>query len=754
MTLALPIDDVLPEVITLLREHGAVVLEAPPGSGKTTRVPVALSRDVEGQVWVLEPRRVAARAAAQRVAFELGEGVGESVGYAMRLDRRESPRTRVLYVTEALLTRRLDDFEGIGAVVLDEFHERSIHTDVALAWCRMLRRTRPSLRIVVMSATLDGEAIARFLGCPRVRAEGTLHPVEVRYLDRKDERPLEQRVAAAVRSLSGDVLAFLPGIGEIERTAALLTDFEVLPLHGELDGAAQDRALRAGPRVDGGPRRVVLATNVAETSVTVEGISAVVDCGLVRRPAYDAWSGLPTLDLVPIARDSAIQRAGRAGRLGPGTCLRMYSRADFDLRPAQTPAEVKRIDLAATVLALGGRELEWFEAPPPGPWKAAIGLLERVGALSEGRRTPVGDTMAALPLPPRLARVLIEAAALGVGREGARLVTLFGRKLGGDLVGRALDGEGDARESRRLEGMVGGGGRARDPEAALRRACLAGFPDRVARREGGRVRFADGGAAEVEVGREAYVVVTEVDRVGTRVRARTLTPVDDDWLVDRAVVRATLRWAGERVEAREELVFGDLVLDASMGAGDAEAVATMLFEHARPTMHKLVPDWERGLALLQRVGFLRRRGVALPELELEDAARELCEGRRSFDDLGGASLVGGVLRALPDASIVDRLAPETVRLPGRPKALVSYDADEPYVESRMQDFFGLADGPRIADGYALVLHLLAPNHRPVQVTRDLAGFWQRQYPAIRKELMRRYPRHAWPEDPWVATPRG
>ncbi len=754
MALALPIDAVLPEVLTMLRERGAVVLEAPPGSGKTTRVPIALSRDVEGQVWVLEPRRVAARAAAQRVASELGESVGDTVGYAMRMDRRESPRTRVLYVTEALLTRRLDDFEGIGAVVLDEFHERSIHTDVALAWCRMLRRTRPSLRLVVMSATLDGEAIARFLDCPRVRAEGTLHLVDVRYLDRKDERPLELRVAAAVRAVTGDVLAFLPGIGEIERTAALLTDFEVLPLHGELDAAAQDRALRLGARPAWGPRRVVLATNVAETSVTVEGISAVVDCGLVRRPAYDAWSGLPTLDLVPIARDSAIQRAGRAGRLGPGTCLRMYSRADFDLRPAQTPAEVKRIDLAATVLALGGRELEWFEAPSAGAWKAAMVLLERMGALSEGRRTPIGDTMASLPLPPRLARVLIESAALGVAREGARLVTLFGRKLGGDLVDRALDGEGDAHEARRLEGLVGGGGpRVKEAEEALRRACLAGFPDRVARREGGRVRFADGGAAEVEVGRDGYVVVTEVDRVGTRVRARTLTPVDDDWLVDRAVVRETLRWAGTRVEAREELCFGELVLDASVGAGDRDAVAMMLFEHARPTLHKLVPDWERGLALLQRVAFLRRRGVVLPELDLELAARALCEGRRSFDDLGTVSLAAAVLGALPDASLVDRLAPETVRLPGKPRATVSYDGDEPYVEARMQDFFGLADGPRIADGTALVLHLLAPNHRPVQVTRDLAGFWQRHYPALRKELMRRYPRHAWPEDPRVATPR-
>lgn len=751
MPIPLPIDDALPGLRAALEAHGAVVLEAPPGSGKTTRVPLLVSELVEGQVWVLEPRRVAARAAAQRVAQELGESVGQTVGYAMRLDRQVGPRTRVVYVTEALLTRRLDEFEELGAVILDEFHERSIHTDVALAWVRQLRRTRPELKLVVMSATLDAEAVANFLGAPRIRAEGRRFPVEVRHLERRDERPLEVRVSAAVRAVEGNVLVFLPGIGEIERAAALLSDFDVAPLHGELDGPAQDRALRAPP-AGSSRRRVVLATNVAETSVTVEGIDAVVDCGLVRQAAWDPWSGLPTLDLVPIARDSAAQRAGRAGRLGPGVCLRMFSAGDHDSRPPQTAPEVRRIDLAATVLALGGRELEWFEPPAPAAWRASVALLERLGAIADGRRTALGDQMVRLPLPPRLARVLVEGAVLGVARQAAGLVTLFGRRLGGDLVDRALDGEGDSVERRRLLGLLGGTGReARDPEASLRQALLAGFSDRVARREGGRVRLADGGAAECEAGRDGFVVVTEVDRVGTRVRARSMTPVDESWLLERADVRVSMGWTGERVEVREALQFGDLVLDSSPGRGDPEAVARVLLDHARGVMHRHVPDWERGLALLGRVRFLRRRGDTIPEFDLDLLMAELCRGRRSLSELDTASLVGVIRDALPDAARVDRLAPEWVRLPGRLRAPVGYDGDDPWVESRMQDFFGLSDGPRIAGDTPLVIRLLAPNQRPVQVTTDLAGFWARHYPALRKELMRRYPRHAWPEDPRTAV---
>lgn len=752
----LPIDEVLPALLSALAEHGAVVLEAPPGSGKTTRVPPALASIVRGQVWVLEPRRIAARAAARRVASERGEAVGESVGYAMRFDRKSGPNTRILYVTEALLTRRLDDFPGIDAIVLDEFHERSIHSDVALAWVRALRVRRSALKLVVMSATLDGERIAEWLGCPRVRATGTLFPVDISYQERRDERAIEERVNAAVRATSGDTLVFLPGRGEIERCADKLRDFDVHALYGELEGDIQDRALRGG----GGSRRIVLATNVAETSLTVEGIETVIDTGLARVPGHDPWSGLSTLQLQPIARANATQRAGRAGRLAAGRCLRLYSQADHDARPAALPPELLRSDLSALVLALGGASLEWMEPPPSGAWLAAVALLRRLGALDEGGLTEIGERMRGLPVSPRQARVLVEAAAWGFGRAACRMVTMIGGRRGElDPVAETLNGGGDGPDARQLERALSsqvsvrdvGAGARRDAvlEEVLTRSLLAGFPDRVGRREGGRIRFAEGGSAQVEPGRDGFVLVPDAERIGNTVRARAVTTIPADWLVERADVVNEMRWTGERVEVVEELRVGALVLESSPGPGERAAVAELLAENAAL---RHFSDAERAAAWLARAGYLKRSGIALPDVSERSVIRAGCEGLRSLVELSGAALLDAA-RALPgvDMALIDRLAPEFVALPGRPRAPVSYDSDQPYVSARMQDFFGLAEGPAIAGG-PLVLHLLAPNMRPVQVTRDLSGFWNRHWPGIRKELMRRYPRHYWPEDPLNAAP--
>ena len=776
---ALPIDVVMPQVLDALATRGVVVLVAPPGTGKTTRVPAAVAETVAGQVWVLEPRRVAARAAASRVAEERGEALGEHVGYAMRLDRRSGPRTRVLYVTEALLGRRLAEdptLAGIDAVVLDEFHERSVHVDVALAAVHALRRDRPDLRLVVMSATLDGAAVARWLDAPLVEAHARTFPVAITHVERKDDRPLDARVVAAVRAVlagsDGDILVFLPGRGEIERCLDALrdADADVLPLHGELSGDEQDRALRAGRR-----RRVVLATNVAETSVTVEGVRTVIDTGVARIAGHDPWSGMGTLALEPISRASAGQRAGRAGRTGPGACLRLYTRSDHDLRPAETIPEIKRVDLAGIALDLAGRDLTWMDPPPPAAWKAATDLLFRLGALdAAGRRTPVGDAMARLPAPPRVARMLVEAAARGIPGDGAALAALLEERRrpdAEDLVLRALDPRALSRQGaqvkRQMEGIVLGRGRAPatppsdDAERADRLAAslLAGYPDRVGRRKGAAVVFAEGGSAAVDAhvpGGDALVVVPEVERVGGKARVRSLTPIPADWLLDGAEVRTTVRWVGERVEAAEQLCYGALVLEESAGGGDPEAVAALLWEHAKAVAHRVFADHPRAEALARRVAFLRRLGHPFPALDLDALGRRGCVGCRSFGDLGAVSLVALANDLLGgDAPLVDRLAPEGMTLGNRRRAPITYPADgDPYISSRMQDFFGLDDGPRIANGHALVLHLLAPNQRPVQVTRDLAGFWERHWPSIRKELGRRYPRHAWPENPRKAEEEG
>lgn len=765
----LPVDAVLPEVLDALARAGAVVLEAPPGAGKTTRVPPALLEVVAGQVWVLEPRRVAARASAARVAAERGEPVGETVGFAMRLDRRVGPRTRLLYVTEALLGRRqLDDpdLRGIDAVVLDEFHERSIHTDLALARLAALRVRRPDLKLVVMSATIDGARVAAWLGAPRVRSEGRLYPVEVEYLPRRDERPVEVMAAAAVRAWrgEGDTLVFLPGVGEIERCAELLAglDAEVLPLHGDLDAAAQDRALSRGTR-----RRVILATNVAETSLTVEGVTRVVDSGLARVAGFDPWTGLGTLERVPISRASADQRAGRAGRLGPGSCLRLYTRADFEARPAETPPELTRVDLTATVLETAGETLAWLDPPPPGAWRQAETLLRRLGALDAGGRTAIGEAMARLPAHPRVARVLLEAVARGVPEAGAALAACLGERRRAEVedpVARALDGrlEGPAeRERRALLRLLDGverGPRPASPGDALARALLAGFPDRVGRRRRGTVVFAEGGSGQLDPatpGEDGTVVVPGAERVGRTTRVRLCTPIPEDWLLDGATVHTEMRWVDDHVEVREQLRYGELVLDESPAAGDPEAVAALLAEHALPVAHRLFPDADRGLALVRRVDWLRRVGEPLPDLGWESLVRAACAGASSFAELGRRSLLDAARRGPlgPALDAVDRLAPEAMPLGNRRRAPITYPPDQdPYLASRMQDFFGLADGPRLAGGRPLVLHLLAPSGRPVQVTSDLAGFWVRHYPAVRKELMRRYPRHYWPEDPLKAEP--
>ncbi len=850
----LPIDPLLPELVASLRQRPSLVLEAPPGAGKTTRVPAALldaGLAGQGEVLVLEPRRLAARMAARRVAEERGEAPGETVGWQVRFEDVSGPRTRLRFLTEALLVRRLLDsptLAGVGAVVLDEFHERHLHGDVALALLRRLQGgARPDLKLVVMSATLDAGPVAAFLGAASLRSEGRAFPVEVEYLSAEEAaRPdvrLEQRVASAVRRAvaegeEGDALVFLPGAAEIRRCREALAPWaesrgvELLPLHGDLSPEEQDRAVRPSRR-----RKVILSTNVAESSVTIDGVTVVIDSGLARVASHSPWSGLPRLALARISRASAAQRAGRAGRTRPGTCLRLYTRHDHDGRPEHDLPEVARQDLCETLLllaVLGVPDLAWLTPPPPAAEQAARGLLGRLGAVEAGLvPTALGRRLARLPLHPRLARLALEAAERGAGREGALVAALLGERdvrerwdrdpratppTGpSDLLETASLVEEATRarlspERLRSMGLVPGAVQAverarRQVEQALRRvattsspirtsaaapgtaareealllATLAAYPDRVARRRApgsDEVVLTGGGSARLaaeSVVREAplLVAVDAEERRGERGRpggatVRVASAVTQEMLLElfpgalRFEEEVVWNAGAERVDGVERLLYEDLVLEESRAARlDPERAAGLLAEQARARGARAFCEPGELDRLLHRTAFAAQHAAgalpALGEADVAAALGEACSGRRSFAELRDAGLPAVLLGRLPPATrpLLERLAPERVALPSGRSVRVEYagDGKPPWIESRLQDFFGMRQGPAVAGGKVpLVLHLLAPSQRPVQVTTDLSGFWDRHYPAIRRELSRRYPRHAWPEDPRTAQP--
>jgi ATP-dependent helicase HrpB len=788
---ALPIDAVVPEVLEALRTHAAVVLEAPPGAGKTTRVPPVLLEAVEGEVVVLEPRRIAARTAARRVAQELADP--DLVGWQVRFERRGTPRTRLWYVTEGILARRLladPALRGVGAVVLDEFHERHLPGDLALA---LAQRLLPRVKLVVMSATLDAATVADHLKAPVVRSEGRRFPVEIDHLPAPDPRRLADQVAAAIRRLTapgseGDVLVFLPGAAEIRQAAEACADLaghrnlRIVPLHGDLPAADQDLALAPARQ-----RKVILSTNVAETSVTVPGVTAVVDSGLVRMASHSPWSGLPSLNLAKISRASAAQRAGRAGRLGPGRALRLYTRHDLDTRPEHHPPEIERLDLAGTILELRAAGLQperlpWLDPPPPGALQAAGELLRNLGAVdANGEVTAVGRACALLPVHPRLARLAVEAASRGHRAAGCAAAALLHERAAPrdgpaptgpsdviDLVDRA-----DLRRDRRIEQARAQLLRLAPPEGprngstdeALRISVLAGFPDRVAKRRGAEVLLSSGGAAQLSADsavREAdlMVAVDVEERRGagrSRVLVRLASSIEPEWLLDHPEMlreETQLLWepARERVEVVSRLLYDQLVLEESRrlpGGEHADAAARILLDHAEG-----FPDPEQIARLRRRIELVAEHCPESGILPLDDArvrarAEALAKGASSLEELREADVLSGLVPPQ-----LDQLAPDQVALPGGRKLRVEYAPGQPpAVRSRLQDFFGMSRGPSICNGrLPLTLHLLAPSGRAQQVTQDLPGFWERHYPAIRRELMRKYPRHAWPENGATASP--
>jgi ATP-dependent helicase HrpB len=774
--LVLPVDAILPEIVDSLNRHPNLVIEAPPGAGKTTRVPPALLSPVNpnntGEVIVVEPRRIAARMAARRVADELGEQVGETVGYQVRFEEAVGPRTRLRFVTDGILTRRLlsdPSLKGVSAVVLDEFHERHLEGDLALALLTRLQRTRPDLRIVVMSATLHADPIVHYLGgCPRVRSEGKLFDLVIRHLPYSPE-PLEVRMRDAVESCvgvepSGDILAFLPGAAEIRRTmrecdaVARRAGVLMLPLHGSLTPKEQDRAMAPSSQ-----RKLILATNVAESSITVEGVTAVIDSGLARFATYSPWSGLPTLHVGRISKAAAKQRAGRAGRTGPGRVLRLYTEEDYLRRPEQSDPEIQRSDLSQLCLALRAMgiahttNLDWLDAPPEAAVEQAESLLDRLGAAGE-----MAHRLARYPLPPRLSRILVEAMARGVGEDGCTAAALLGSgvQLAKNDLLAAMDLEQDFRARQHVEQLRR---IARPPrqqqhnDDALLMSVLAGFPDRVARlRTGNQVLLSSGASAEIAGEPPRYEFMVAVDAEDRKDKplplVRMTARIEPEWLIDlfpeRVREQSSVTWnrAASRVEAVSALLYDDLVIQESRGAmPDPDAAATLLCQKA------LEAGIERFVsvdALNEFMGRIEFAGIDLPEIP--QVLRELCTGLRSFAELKNAAAdLVSVLEQRLGLRRLNEIAPSRITLhKGRPVKVHYERGKPPWIASRLQDFFGMTETPRIGPQCTpLVIHLLAPNQRPVQTTTDLAGFWQGLYPQVRRELMRRYPKHSWPERP-------
>ncbi len=822
----LPIDAVLPELLDALRRGPSAVLRAPTGAGKTTRVPPALldaGLAGNGRVVMLEPRRLAARAAARRMADERGTALGDEVGYAVRFDRKYSTKTRVLVVTPGVLLRALHDdpfLESAGAVVFDEFHERGLESDLALGMVRLIQQTvRPELRLVVMSATLEAEAVSDYLGgCPVVTGEGRLHPVEIVYEPKPEHRPWPAAVASAVERMlgrtDGDVLVFLPGLYEIRQAAKHLEplarqlNLAVLPLYGDLPAEQQDAALLPLP----GRRKVVLATNVAETSVTVEGVAAVVDTGLARVLTFDPGVGLDRLKVVPVSRSSAEQRAGRAGRTRPGVCVRLWGASAHLGRREQDEPEVRRVDLAGAVLQLLGlgeadaTRFPWPEPPAAAALARSLELLRCLGAADDNGVTQLGRALARMPVHPRLGRLLVEGRRLGCPERAALAAALLSER---DPFPRAESGPRHATASdvldrvEALEAFERGATpaalnraaarfvlRARDQlmrsavgqavpdgsrlpaDEALMRALFAAFPDRLARRRepggnrgvmvGGRgVRLApSSGVTEPEL-----FLCVEADAGGAEALVRQASAVRREWLpAERltSAVEVSFHPALERVEGRKRLRYEGLVLEDVPAEPDADTAARVLAAAAIEQIERVLPPTDSPAgAYRTRVRCLREwmPELGIPALAadgLNEVVTGLCHSCRSFGDLRGADWLGAIQGLLTHEQrrAVEVHAPERLEVPSGSKIALRYEETRPPVLAvRVQEVFGLRETPRVAGGRVRVLlHLLAPNYRPQQVTDDLASFWANTYPRVRKELRARYPKHAWPEDPLSAAP--
>jgi ATP-dependent helicase HrpB len=802
----LPVDEVLPQLRAALERRSEVVLVAPPGAGKTTRVPPGLLEEPwarDGKIVLLSPRRIAARAAAARMASERGERVGETIGYRVRLDAKVGPRTRIEVVTEGVFTRMiLDDPElgGVAAVLFDEFHERSLEGDLGLALARDAQGAlRPDLKLVVMSATLDAARVSALLNdAPLVVSDGRMFPVTLTYRPRDPRVPLEGEVAGAVRAAlaaeQGSVLVFLPGVREIERTAEALrasvrdANVDIRPLYGAMSATEQDAAIAPAQP---GRRKVVLATSIAETSLTIEGVRIVVDAGLARRPRFEPALGLSRLETVRASQASIAQRAGRAGRLEAGVCWRLWSEGETRALPEFDRPEILDADLSGLALDLAAwgtcdpSALTWLDPPPKPAWNEAVALLKRVGALDDALRlTEHGRAIARLPLPPRLAHMVMKAGERSEALLAARIaMVLTEQGLGGrdpDLRVRLHRFAGERgqraaaartladRIARMARGGLGGG----DEERAGSVLALA-FPDRVAKaRGGGAFTMVNGRAASVDEAsalvREPYLVIADIAGAAGRAQvllatAVTLAEVESlfgDRIETRAAVsvdRATGAVRGRRTRRLGRIVLSEAPLERLSD----EELRYALLEAVRDQGLALL-DWNSAARQTRaRVTFMRGLECdTWPDWSdhalMESLEAWLAPALASASRLGDVNVAQALLASLPHdlRRRLDAEAPTRFETPAGSSLLIDYEAEGgPALDVRLQEMFGQDRHPTIAQGRTpLTLRLLSPAQRPVQTTKDLPGFWRGSYAAVRAEMRGRYPKHPWPEDPLSAPP--
>jgi ATP-dependent helicase HrpB len=814
----LPIHEVIPQLRERLRTQPLTILQAPPGAGKSTVLPLELLDEqwLKGRKMVmLQPRRLAARAVAGRLAFHLKEKVGETAGYRIRFDNRTGPNTRIEVLTEGILTRMMQDdnaLDGVGLVIFDEFHERSLHADLGLVLCRQIQEVlREDLRILIMSATLDSGNLSALLGnAPVIQSEGRQFPIDIRYLPVEEHRPLSASVAAAIlkalREETGDILAFLPGTGDIHRTVSILEDAQITglrlhPLYGDLPPDRQDAAILPDPD---GNRKVVLATSIAETSLTIEGIQIVVDSGFTRAPYFDPKSGLSRLETVAISRDSADQRAGRAGRLGPGICYRLWSEAGHRHLQAHRQPEILSADLAPLALDLAQwgvsdpSSLSWPSPPPGGAFSQALEILTLLGALIEGKISPRGKEMLRLPTHPRISHLLLEGRDSGLSALAADIAALLEERdplpstAGADLglrlecLRRWRSGtrvSADSKLLNRIERLAASWRRLLKVKvenhnplpASTGRLIAAAYPERIALQEGKhspRYKLSNNKRANLKADdpliNESWLAVAQMDAGRKEGRIFLAAPLDPLDLKDDFEEAEYLFWDAkeEILVGQTEIRLGNLPVSIKPLREFPEAKTARIICEAVTSNPALLLWSEETASWLARMQSLRiwNPGQAWPDLSPETLAATTSEWLSPFagqirkrDDFRKLDLLKILKTLIPwDLSrMADQLAPESITVPSGSKISLTYfpDGSPPVLAVRLQEVFGLKETPLVNGGKnPVMMHLLSPGFKPVQVTQDLKSFWDNTYAEVRKELRGRYTKHHWPEDPWSAEP--